>query len=269
MIGRLPRIAIVGMAIESSAYAAHRAGYADFAVLSDAQVLTRYAFLASGTPLGDAAEWIGVFYARSIPGGQVRPDVYHDFRARITAGLADIGDVDAVYLDVHGAMGVEGMDDAEGDLVQAVRAVIGAEPLIAAPMDLHGNVSERFARAVRRPADVLSPRTPRGRRRDARARGADASRVDRTRPAPRPRLGAGSDPAARREDVHPRGTGASAVRAARRRRRGARGDRRLDLDRLRLGRRTALPRDGHRQRLRHRGDHRAGRGTRACAVGCA
>lgn len=148
MIGRLPRIAIVGMAIESSAYAAHRAGYADFAVLSDAQVLTRYAFLASGTPLGDAAEWIGVFYARSIPGGQVRPDVYHDFRARITAGLADIGDVDAVYLDVHGAMGVEGMDDAEGDLVQAVRAVIGAEPLIAAPMDLHGNVSERFARAV-------------------------------------------------------------------------------------------------------------------------
>lgn len=148
MTARLPRIVIAGMAIESSAYAAHRAGRDDFVVLRGDEVLTRYPFLAAGTPLGDAADWIGVFYARSIPGGRVRRDVYDDFRARIVAGLADAGEVDAVYLDVHGAMGVEGMDDAEGDLVEAVRAVVGAEPLVAAPMDLHGNVSERFARAV-------------------------------------------------------------------------------------------------------------------------
>ncbi|MFV9423918.1 M81 family metallopeptidase [Microbacterium sp. S1037] len=148
MTARLPRIVIAGMAIESSAYAAHRAGHDDFAVLRGSEVLARYPFLAPGTPLGDAAEWIGVFYARSIPGGQVRRDVYDDFRSRIVTGLAEVGNVDAVYLDVHGAMGVEGMDDAEGDLVEAVRAVVGTRPLITAPMDLHGNVSERFARAV-------------------------------------------------------------------------------------------------------------------------
>lgn len=148
MTARPPRIVIAGMAIESSAYAAHRAGHDDFVVLRGSEVLTRYPFLAPGTPLGDAAEWIGVFYARSIPGGQVRREVYDDFRSRIVDGLAAVGDVDAVYLDVHGAMGVEGMDDAEGDLVEAVRTVVGARPLIAAPMDLHGNVSERFARAV-------------------------------------------------------------------------------------------------------------------------
>ncbi|MCJ1709039.1 M81 family metallopeptidase [Microbacterium sp. VKM Ac-2923] len=148
MSERRPRIAIAGVAIESSAYAAHRAGHDDFVVLRGADVLTRYPFLAAGTPLGDAAEWIGVFYARSIPGGQVRRDVYDDFRSRIVTGLAEVGDVDAVYLDVHGAMGVDGLDDAEGDLLEAVRAVIGAEPLVVAPMDLHGNVSERFARAV-------------------------------------------------------------------------------------------------------------------------
>ncbi|WZH38068.1 MAG: M81 family metallopeptidase [Microbacterium enclense] len=148
MTAQFPRIAIVGMAIESSAYAAHRAGYDDFVQLHGEEVLSRYPFLAPGTPLGDAAEWIGVFYARSLPGGQVRPEVYDDFRSRIATGLADLGRLDAVYLDVHGAMGVEGMDDAEGDLVEAVRAVVGPRPLIAAPMDLHGNVSERFARAV-------------------------------------------------------------------------------------------------------------------------
>ncbi len=143
-----PRIAIVGMAIESSAYSAHRADYRDFPSLEGAQVVDRYAFLAPGTPLGEAAEWIGVFYARSIPGGRVRPEVYQDFKGRMLRGLAALGDLDGVYFDIHGAMSVDGMDDAEGDLIDAIRGVIGDRPLVSAPMDLHGNVSERLALGV-------------------------------------------------------------------------------------------------------------------------
>jgi microcystin degradation protein MlrC len=145
------RIAVVGMAIESSAYATHRAGYLDFTVLTDGEVRERYAFLAPGTPMGDAAEWIGVFYARSIPGGRVERAVYDDFKARIVEGLRAAGPVDGLYLDVHGAMSVEGLDDAEGDLVTAVRTVIPPSAIVSAPMDLHGNVSEVFARAVELP----------------------------------------------------------------------------------------------------------------------
>ncbi|MGI6879125.1 M81 family metallopeptidase [Microbacterium sp. gxy059] len=143
-----PRIAIVGIAIESSAYAAHRAGYRDFPVLTGDALLERYAFLAEGAPLREAAEWIPVFMARAIPGGAVLREVYDDFRARIVDGLRAVvaeGPVDGVYLDIHGAMSVVGMDDAEGDLITAVREVVGPDPLIAAPMDLHGNVSETLA----------------------------------------------------------------------------------------------------------------------------
>ncbi|MGO4341183.1 M81 family metallopeptidase [Pedococcus sp. 2YAF34] len=143
-----PRVAIAGMAIESSIYSAHRAGYRDFDVREGRAVVERYDFLAPGTPLCDAAEWVGVFYARSIPGGRVRRDVYDDFRSRILTGLAEAGPLDGLYLDIHGAMSVEGMDDAEGDLVDAIRDVIGTAPLISAPMDLHGNVSERLALGV-------------------------------------------------------------------------------------------------------------------------
>lgn len=148
---RRPRIAIVGMAIESSAYSSHRAGYRDFPLLEGADVLGRYAYLAPGTPLGDAAEWIGVFYARSIPGGRVLREVYDDFKGRMLRGLADAmadGTLDGVYFDIHGAMSVDGLDDAEGDLIEAIRGVVGPEPIVSAPMDLHGNVSERFALAV-------------------------------------------------------------------------------------------------------------------------
>jgi microcystin degradation protein MlrC len=143
-----PRIAVAGLAIESSIYSAHRAGYRDFDVREGHAVLERYDFLAPGTTLGDAAEWVGVFYARSIPGGRVRRDVYEDFQGRVLAGLAQAGPLDGVYLDIHGAMSVDGMDDAEGDLVDAIRGVVGPGPIVSAPMDLHGNVSERLALGV-------------------------------------------------------------------------------------------------------------------------
>lgn len=143
-----PRIAIAGIGIESSAYAAHRAGVRDFPVLEGEDVLRRYPFLTPGSELLDAAEWIGVLVTKAIPGGQVLPEVYADLRDRIVAGLAELGPIDGVYLDIHGAMSVVGMTDAEGDLVTAIREVVGEDPLIAAPMDLHGNVSPVLAAAV-------------------------------------------------------------------------------------------------------------------------
>ena len=79
------------------------------------------------------------------------PRVYADFRDRMVRRLASLvadGGVDGVYLDIHGAMSVVGMDDAEGDLVTALRQVVGPEALIAAPMDLHGNVSPVLAREL-------------------------------------------------------------------------------------------------------------------------
>lgn len=52
---------------------------------------------------------------------------------------------DGLFFDIHGAMSVVGMDDPEGDLIQRIRAVVGADVLISTSMDLHGNVSKRLA----------------------------------------------------------------------------------------------------------------------------
>src|SRR5690625_256868 len=157
------------MAIESSAYAQHRAGYRDFLVLEGDAMLGRYPFLAPGAPLREAAEWVGLFQARSIPGGQVLGEVYADFTDRMVRGLAALvedGGVDGVYLDIHGAMSVVGMDDAEGALITALRQVVGPEVLVAAPMDLHGNLSPVLARELDLPTCYRMARA-RGRLADA------------------------------------------------------------------------------------------------------
>ncbi|GGO67116.1 hypothetical protein GCM10010910_28160 [Microbacterium nanhaiense] len=107
-----PRIAVVGIAIESSAYAAHRAGHRDFRVRRGADVLDAYLFLADGEPTRAAADWVGVLTARSIPGGRVRADIYRELHDEIVAGLAallDDGGVDGILCDIHGAMSAEGM----------------------------------------------------------------------------------------------------------------------------------------------------------------
>ncbi|MGX1933398.1 M81 family metallopeptidase [Microbacterium resistens] len=147
----LPRIAIAGMAIESSTFSPHRAGERDFQRIEGEDLVQRYDALRGGE-LTDRAEWLPVYYARSIPGGAVLPEVYASIKARICAGLAELvaqeGGLDGLFFDIHGAMSVVGMDDAEGDLITAIREVIGQDVVVSASMDLHGNVSRTLIENV-------------------------------------------------------------------------------------------------------------------------
>ena len=52
--------------------------------------------------------------------------------------------LDGVYLAMHGAVFVEGMEDAEADWLKATRDVVGPDCLIAVSYDLHGNLSQEI-----------------------------------------------------------------------------------------------------------------------------
>ncbi|CAM5584468.1 hypothetical protein SRIMM317S_00081 [Streptomyces rimosus subsp. rimosus] len=65
--------------------------------------------------------------------------------AELVTRIREAGPLDGLVFDIHGAMSVTGLDDAEADLAEAVRDALGPDALISAAMDLHGNVSRRFA----------------------------------------------------------------------------------------------------------------------------
>ena len=144
--GRRPRIGIAGIAIESSTFSPHRTGLADFNVTRDDALLARYEWL-SGEPAAWAAEaeWVPLLHARSLPGGAVEADVYGQLKAEIVRRAAEAGPLDGLFFDIHGAMSVVGMTDAETDLARALRKALGDRVLISASMDLHGNVSRELA----------------------------------------------------------------------------------------------------------------------------
>lgn len=135
------QIAVGGIHIESSTFSPHRAGEADFAVVRGDALLERY------DALSPEAEWIPLVHARALPGGAVEKDFFDSLLAELIARLRDEvsqRDLDGVYLDIHGAMSVDGLCDAEGMLAAEVRKVVGDKVLVSASMDPHGNVSEKL-----------------------------------------------------------------------------------------------------------------------------
>jgi microcystin degradation protein MlrC len=77
------------------------------------------------------------------PAGKTVKTVYEAFRDEILRDLRAAMPVDAVLLSLHGAMVAEGYDDAEGDLLAQVRAIVGPEVPVGAELDLHANVSRQ------------------------------------------------------------------------------------------------------------------------------
>src|SRR5260370_41473734 len=59
----------------------------------------------------------------------------------MVGGIAAAGTLDAVYLDRHGAMVTERVDDGEGEILARVRKVIGKELPLVVSLDLHANVT--------------------------------------------------------------------------------------------------------------------------------
>jgi microcystin degradation protein MlrC len=133
------RIAIGGIHIESSTFSPHLSSADDFEVTRGDRLLSRYDWLTA--PWAADVEWVPLVHARALPGGAVVPSAYEAWEAEIAEKLAAAGPLDGMLLDFHGAMSVVGRDDAEGDLVTAIRSVLTGTPLISAAMDLHGNVS--------------------------------------------------------------------------------------------------------------------------------
>jgi microcystin degradation protein MlrC len=93
-------------------------------------------FLAVADKIG--AEIVVAVCASAPPSGPVDSDAYEACCRLITDEVAN-GGFDAFWLDLHGAMVVEGIEDGEGELLRRIRAIDPNTPLCVA-YDMHANV---------------------------------------------------------------------------------------------------------------------------------
>src|SRR6202166_475309 len=75
------------------------------------------------------------------PSAHVTRDAFERIVKVMVDGIRTAGPLDAVYLDLHGAMVTEHLDDGEGEILARVREVIGKDLPLVVSLDLHANVT--------------------------------------------------------------------------------------------------------------------------------
>jgi microcystin degradation protein MlrC len=93
----------------------------------------------------------GLAWGAASPSAHVTRDAFERIVDEMTSRLKQAGPVDGVYLDLHGAMVTEHLDDGEGEILARVRRVVGPHVPVVASLDLHANMT----RAMMQHADGL------------------------------------------------------------------------------------------------------------------
>ena len=140
-----PRIAIAGLAIESSTFSPAKTEAAAFLAREGDAVFDYYPFLENQTSQRESADWRPTLRGHALPGGIVTRKAYDSLVGKTLNMLKEELPLDGLFFDIHGAMSVVGIDDPEGDFIKKIRALVGTKTLISTSMDLHGNVSKRLA----------------------------------------------------------------------------------------------------------------------------
>jgi len=89
-------------------------------------------------------ELVPLLWTSANPSGPVTRHAYEEIWAMLKRELEQAMPVDALFLDLHGAMVAEHIDDGEGELLERIRAIIGRGIPIVAALDFHANISPRM-----------------------------------------------------------------------------------------------------------------------------
>jgi microcystin degradation protein MlrC len=152
----MTRIAVGGFLHETNTFAPTKATYADFlhgggwpAMAIGAEVLAMRNINVGLAGFIEAAEANGwelapTIFCAASPSAHVTTDAYERVAEILIDGIKAAGAVDGIYLDLHGAMVAEHLDDGEGELLARVRKVVGKDLPLVVSLDLHANVTPQM-----------------------------------------------------------------------------------------------------------------------------
>jgi microcystin degradation protein MlrC len=154
------RIIVGGLFHETHTFAPTRTTMSDFqerSVLYDDDLVTKTRGTRSGIAgMLDGAREAGwqilpTVYAGAMPAGTVDQAAYEQLLDEMLTRIRSQIPVDGVLLALHGAMVTDDVLDAEYEIVQHIREIVGESVPIVVELDMHGNISPEMVDV----ADVL------------------------------------------------------------------------------------------------------------------
>src|SRR6202163_89232 len=153
----MTRIAVGGFLHETNTFAPTKATHDDFVhgggwppMSQGAKLLEKMRDINVGmagfVPAAEAEGWelVPTMWCAASPSAHVTKDAYERVAEVIVDGIKGAGSIDGVYLDLHGAMVTEHLDDGEGEILARVRKVIGKDLPLVVSLDLHANVTPQM-----------------------------------------------------------------------------------------------------------------------------
>jgi microcystin degradation protein MlrC len=152
----MARIAVGGFQHETNCFLPSRTDFAYFQSHRDRpplvrgpevlKWLTNTSFGLSGflEVMADKHEIVPLLWTSGGAGALVTRDAYERIAAELVGTLSREMPVDAVYLDLHGAMVTEDFEDGEGEVLRRIRAAVGPDVPIVISLDYHANVTPQM-----------------------------------------------------------------------------------------------------------------------------
>src|SRR3979411_2236963 len=153
----MTRIAVGGFLHETNTFAPTKAVYDAFVrgggappMREGAKLLEKMRNINVGIagfiPAAEAEGWelVPTIWCAASPSAHVTRDACARVAGAIVDGGRAAGAIDAVYLDLHGAMVAEHIDDGEGEIIARVREAIGGDLPLVVSLDLHANVTPQM-----------------------------------------------------------------------------------------------------------------------------
>ena len=149
----MARIAIGGFQHETNCFVEPKTDFAYFAAHRDrpplvygadvVKWLTGTTFAIAGFMKDMAArhDLVPILWTSGGAGGIVTRDAFERIAGSLVGDLSKAMPVDAVYLDLHGAMVSEDFEDGEGEVLRRIRSAVGPKVPIVISLDYHANVT--------------------------------------------------------------------------------------------------------------------------------
>ena len=152
----MARIAVGGFHHETNSFVTTTTDFAYFAAHRDRPPFVRgndvirwladTSFALSGflKAIDRHHEVVPLVWTSGGAGGPVTAEAFERITAELVGALSVAVPVDAVYLDLHGAMVSEPFEDGEGELLRRVRAAVGPSTPVVISLDYHANVTPQM-----------------------------------------------------------------------------------------------------------------------------
>lgn len=147
----MKRVLVAGLHHESNTFNPIITGAEDFNIYRKGEILAALndqdsiSGIIETLQAEDDIEVIPILFARAVPNGIIEKALYEELKTYILQEMGKASDVDAITLSLHGSMRVDGIGEAEGDLIEAVRQLFPSIPLVSS-LDMHATVTESMIR---------------------------------------------------------------------------------------------------------------------------